>query len=486
MKNYKIILGLFSTLAILFAGCEKQLDVPPVSSITAASYWQGEDDAISYLYGIYAAYRSLTNTQLYSERRADLLANGPQAPLLSTEYTHTLTVSVDGQNWRGFYEVIHHCNLLLSKMDELDIGNDDICAEALTLRALTYFQLIKIFGDVPLNLEPTTSVPDEFLARSSVSAVMTQIKSDINTAIGLYSADGIGDRNFLSKSGALAAKADIYMWNGRFLGAGDADINEAISAINAIEAAGGVSLIANYADIFPVSNEKNGEIIWATYWDVDETGSNYGNDHGVRQDYLGGVDAIAIHYPYVPHAGNGAILQLTFSPYLEGLYNENAGDTRKDANLMHIISIVDSVWRCDMTVKYLGTWDGVNRVYDNDLIQYRWADMLLLRAEAYNSLSSGRNEAGALADLNLVRNRAGISDYAGATDQASLEDEILKERARELFMENKRWEDLCRAGKVTTLPEYAAHRGTDLSYIYWPISLNIMAQNDQLVQTPGY
>ncbi|MCK4748583.1 MAG: RagB/SusD family nutrient uptake outer membrane protein, partial [Bacteroidales bacterium] len=193
MKKYNIILGLFIAISVLFAGCEKHLDVLPVSSITAASYWQGEDDAISYLYGIYAEYRSLTNTQLYSERRADLLDNGPQAPLLSSEYTHTLTVDSDGQNWRGFYEVIHHCNLLITKMDELDIGNEDIRAEALTLRALTYFQLIKIFGDVPINLEPTATVPEEFLGRSSISAVMTQIKSDINSAIDFYSTDGIGD-----------------------------------------------------------------------------------------------------------------------------------------------------------------------------------------------------------------------------------------------------------------------------------------------------
>jgi len=474
MKNYKIILGLFTALAILFAGCEKHLDVPPVSSITAASYWQGEDDAISYLYGIYTKYRDMTNTSLYSEQRADMYVNGPQAPLMANEHNHTLNVDVNGRNWRSWYEAIHHCNLLLTKMDELDIYDDDIRAQALALRALTYFRLIKIFGDVPLNLHPTLSVPEEMLPRTAVATVLAQIKDDINTAVSLFTTDGIGDRNFLSKSGALAAQADIYMWSGRFLGGGDADINIAINAINAIEAAGGVSLLANYADIFPVSNEKNSEIIFATYFEVDETGSNYTSNLGVRQDYLGGISNIAIHYPYVPHSGNTGLNKVYFSPALINLYDENPGDVRKDANCMEIISVVDSVWRTNLIVKFTGTWDGVNRTYDNDLIQYRWADMLLLRAEAYNSLSSGRNEAGALADLNLVRNRAGIGDYAGATDQVSLEDEILKERARELCFENKRWEDLCRAGKVSDLPNYSAQHGTDLKYIYWPIDKDIM------------
>jgi len=487
MKNYKIILGLFTALAILFAGCEKHLDVPPVSSITAASYWQGEDDAESYLYGIYARYRNLTLFDFfYSEQRADLLVNGPQAPLMANDYNHTLNVDVNGLNWRDWYTIIHHSNLLLSKMDELDIGDDDIRAQALALRALTYFRLIKLFGDVPLNLEPTTTVPDEFLPRSPVATVLAQIKNDINTAVSLFTTDGIGNRNFLSKSGALAAQADIHMWSGRFLGGGDADINVAINAINAIEAAGGVSLLASYADVFPVSNENNDEIIFATYWEVDETGSNRHANFGVRQDYLGGVSNIAIHYPYVPHSGNTGLNKAYFSPTIESFYDENPGDLRKDVCIMEIRSVVDNVWRTNLIPKFTGTWDGVNRTYDNDMIQYRWAGMLLLRAEANNSLSSGRNEAAALADLKLVRNRAGIGDYAGATDQATLEDEILKERARELFLENKRWEDLIRAGKVSDLPNYNAQHGTDLKYIYWPIDKDIMAQNDQLVQTPGY
>ena len=476
---------MFIAVTMFLVSCEEHLDVPPVSSITSASYWQGENDAASYLTGIYAEYRGLTNTHLYSERRADLLENGPQAPLMANEFNHTLNVDVNGRNWRGFYEVIHHCNLLLSKMDELEIGDNDIRAQALSLRALTYFGLIKAFGDVPLNLEPTLSVPDEMLARTPVAQIVTQIKSDIDDAVDLFSTDAIGNRITISKPAALAAQADIYMWNGRVLGGGDSDINVAINAINAIEASGAATLLGNYADVFPVSNEKNAEILFSTYWEVDETGSNTMNDFGVRQDYLGGVDNIAIHYPDVPHSGNTGLNQAYFSAYLISLYDENLGDVRKAANTMEVRSVVDDVWRTNLIIKFIGTWDGVNRTYDNDLIQYRWADMLLLRAEANNSVGA-RNEGAALADLNLVRGRAGIGDYTGASDQASLEDEILKERARELFLENKRWEDLIRSGKVTEMPSYNAQRGDDMRYIYWPIDKDIMAQNDLLVQTPGY
>jgi hypothetical protein len=168
------------------------------------------------------------------------------------------------------------------------------------------------------------------------------------------------------------------------------------------------------------------------------------------------------------------------------MYDVNPADVRKDANTMEVRSVVDDVWRTNLIIKFIGTWDGVNRTYDNDLIQYRWADMLLLRAEANNALSSGRQEAAAIADLNLVRNRALTGDYAGATDQATLETEILNERARELFLENKRWEDLIRADRVSDLPKYVAQRGTDMRYIYWPIDLDIIAQNGLLDQTPGY
>lgn len=488
--KFKNIFSLIALFAVLCSSCESQLNVAPVSDITSAGYWSGEDDAQTYLIGIYSSYRSLSNTDLYSEARADLLNNGPQAPKLGQEYQHTMTADANGKDWKSWYTVIHHCNLLLYQIEVSELSVPDIEAQALTMRALTYFSLIKIFGEVPKVIEPTLEAPgNEGLARSSVSEILTLIKSDISSALSLYSSETVtSDRAFLTRPATLAAQADIYMWSGRFLGGGDADINTAIESINEIESSGGdIGLLDDYSSIFDATNEDNKEFIFTLYFDKDENGSSFYSSYGVRQDFLGGVDVIAVEYPDVPHSGNSGLNQVVFSEKIEAYYNENANDVRKDKNLIYITRASDGVQVTTMAAKFIGTWDGTDRDYDNDLIQYRWADMLLLRAEAYNSLSSGRDATKAVSDLNQVRVRAGIGEYSEGTDQATLEDEILKERARELCWENKRWEDLIRAGKVTSeVSNYSDNRGTDMKYIYWPISNDIMAQNSLLTQTPGY
>ena len=93
----------------------------------------------------------------------------------------------------------------------------------------------------------------------------------------------------------------------------------------------------------------------------------------------------------------------------------------------------------------------------------------------------------------MTRNRAGLANYDGSTDQATLEDEILDERARELLAENKRWWDLIRAHKVgQNVPRFLENRGDDSTdpniwnYYYWPITESVLILNDKLEQSPGY
>ncbi|MCD6200423.1 MAG: RagB/SusD family nutrient uptake outer membrane protein [Bacteroidales bacterium] len=483
MKKTSLLLIGMTALMFIWSSCEKQLDISPVSEITSASYWNTADDVRGYLTGIYASYRSLTNTAVYSENRAELIVNGQQAPNLGNEHFHTLTSQSSHTNWKSNYTVIHHCNLLLKYAPDIDfIDNnekDDILAQAYLMRALVYFRLIKIWKDVPLVLEPTEAPPSEYLPRTSVNDIMTQIKADIDQAIDLFSSDGINSRVRLSKPAAYATKADVYMWSGTVLGGGNSDIQTAVDAIDALDATGTCSLIPNYFDVF--NTKENDEIIFATHWDKDESGSNFYSGYSIRIDGvpLSGLDS-------VPHAGDNGLNRVTFSQDLLNYYHQNPGDIREDINCSYAVNYDatpydTTAWVCS---KFIGQWFEGNRYFDNDIPIYRYADMILLKAEALNVLGQ---TAAAVTELNKTRNRAGIGDYTGATDQASLATEILIERARELCYENKHWEDLVRANKVPQyVPNYFANRGTDLRYIYWPIHDDLIAVNPELVQTDGY
>jgi hypothetical protein len=135
--------------------------------------------------------------------------------------------------------------------------------------------------------------------------------------------------------------------------------------------------------------------------------------------------------------------------------------------------------------KYVGTKYTDDRVSDNDIIMYRLADLYLMKAEAYAGLG---NTADAITYLNKVRARAGTGDYTGATDKSTVEMEVLNERGRELFFENKRWYDLVRfhtAGTINVYT-YVPNLAGKTTPLFWPLNTTVLANNSKLTQTDGY
>ena len=108
-----------------------------------------------------------------------------------------------------------------------------------------------------------------------------------------------------------------------------------------------------------------------------------------------------------------------------------------------------------------------------------------MKAEAYAGLG---NTADAITYLNKVRNHAGTGDYTGPTDEASVELELLNERGRELFFENKRWYDLVRFHSAGTINvyTYVPNLAGKTTPLYWPLNTTVLANNSKLTQTQGY
>ncbi len=135
--------------------------------------------------------------------------------------------------------------------------------------------------------------------------------------------------------------------------------------------------------------------------------------------------------------------------------------------------------------KYPGTKYSDDRIPDNDIIIYRLADILLMRAEAYagiNDLPNAKN------DLDAVRERAGTGVYTGPMDKLSIEKEILNERGRELYFENKRWFDLVRFHKagVIDVYDYVPNLKGKTTPLFWPLNTTVFANNPNIIQTDGY
>ena len=237
----------------LLSSCDSILDVQPESTITAGSFWKSSNDATVYLNGIYSAVRKWCNTSYYGEDRGDSFKPGEIGPV-TVAWSQELLES-NAPSYRNAYNIIHHCNLLFYKAQGLKFSNgselNNILAECHFLRAYTYFQLLRSWGEVPIIQDPTLSDDVELKPRSSKEDVMSFILKDLEDAIGLFTQEGYIDKNKASKPATYALKADALMWKAKVLGGGKQDLEAAIKMIDNVEASG-VHLLSDYKSVMTI------------------------------------------------------------------------------------------------------------------------------------------------------------------------------------------------------------------------------------------
>ena len=449
MQKIIKILALPLVLLLVLSGCKKMLDVPPLSSITEQTYFTNEGDFDPYVTGIYSYMRSFANNVTYGTERGEELISALNSRF-TVAWSQTLSPSSGAIDYNNWYKAIGNCNLLFDKIQAFPFSSSPdtkkrILAETYCLRAYTYFHLTRIIGDAPLMLQAVVDENVPLLARSSAADVMKQINSDVDSAILLFkSVSGFSAKTYPSKyrfayGSAQALKAEAKLWSGKVLGGGDADFNDAVAAIGEVEASG-VSLNADFKNVTGIRAATNPEVVLAAYYQRDETGANYGLN---ALPYLTGVQG-ALNLDSLPYAatttnGLGAYQISTKS---RGLFSAYPNDKR--IPYTWVTERQASGPKISWITKLPGTKYTDDRVSDNDVIIYRLADVALMKAEAYAALN---NTADAITYLNKVRVRTGNGNYSGATDKATVEMEILNERGRELFFENKRWYDLVRFHK---------------------------------------
>ncbi|TCC98205.1 RagB/SusD family nutrient uptake outer membrane protein [Pedobacter psychroterrae] len=459
----KYLLPIFIIL-LTVSSCKKYLAVDPTDFTTPETFFESPKDLDQALTGIYSI---LNNTGTYSRNLVFDLAFGTDEAFYkrSTAQVDPIVYNADGSNstitatWSSLYEGINNANLLLENinrpvMDETERGR--IRGEALFLRAFLYFQLVHLWGDVPLILKPTKSGIYVKNARTPQTKVYDQILGDMIIAEGLVNAgigkDGSGrvtkaavwgilSRVCLKMAGAplndVAKFEDAKMWADKVIQSGVHSLNP------------------NYAQVF-INLTQDKYDIAECIWEVEIAGNGIGNPlqtGGWFAKKLSVRNQSGPLYGYAEVGATGILYRRYDDPhdvrrdrniatyYFPDIKSESLNDT-----LPHpatAIYIRDTgKWRIQEEIS--GSRNSNAGPTNFPLLRY--ADVLLMYAEAENEINGPT--AAAFTALNQVRARAKARDFtpSDASDKDSFRRIIQDERSRELCYEATRKFDLIRWG----------------------------------------
>jgi hypothetical protein len=480
-----------AVLAIFMVSCSDNLDLSPTSVISNASFWKTEDNAIGGNNAMYVYLRAQAakNLFLFGEARGETVGSGVQGlDGRDAYYYNQLNASNAGPNWQGMYTIVHHANLILKYVPNIPFSSEtsknNILAQAYAMRAYVYFCMVKTWGALPLVTEPTEDFSPAAIQkeRSSVEEVFSLIKKDIDLAKGLFAGNTFTTgRNMWSRPALNALKGDVYLWTARRLGGNQADFAVALEALNEAKTAD-VSLLDNYSSIFEYTNKGNNEILFAVNFKQNEVTDN---------DYAN------MYFPptYIPadmdsetSAALGVAAGLnTWAPAEAFRSQFTSDDQRKNGTFREIYSAATGTRKFfgSFNVKFRGFINAGARLFLDDYVVYRYADVLLMIAEAKNAIGEDPSP-----EMNQVRQRAYQASFVNHKFVSGTREEndeaILKERMLELGLEGKRWWDLLRFGKAFEKVASLKERTGQDYLLLFPIPESTLSLESKVKQNPGY
>lgn len=505
MKTMKKLsfLGVIISLFILY-GCDDLIDLKSPSELTYQGFWDTESGARAAHTGIYGTFRGRMSTfWMLGELRSDVWGGRTfESPFNIDLIESNITVSTAPFNgWAGLYSDIHRINDFIENVPNITFSNpadkNHLMGQAYGIRAFYYYTLLRTWGDVPISTVPFTESDPGSLSRerSPASEVMSLIKEDLERSLQSFGGDGSFWNNkkiYWSKTATLALKGDVYLWSGNIMGGGNQDFTTALSALNQISNLG-VQLEEDYARLFSVGNENNSEFIFAFQFQQNQATNFY-------SQMTGRTTEIHPQFDQYGESMAGFITdgQNRYGPSEKTLeILDDYEDNRKDATFIQLymdnnggegyLSYHEPSYFGAILRKFLGSVDGSVRVFDNDVPLYRYADVLLMIAEAKNHLGQDPSP-----EINMVRQRAYGDAYQAdkhayvTSSQAENTDAILEERYKEFVAEGKRWWDLRRAGDNYVFEHVEFLSSSESHKLLLPITLDMIGRNPLLQQTPGY
>lgn len=447
MKTIKYLT--FAILLLFVASsCNKWLYLEPEDGVLVDEYWQSQSDLEAGLMGCYASMlgnnskgaMSVSELMLmWGEIRADFLTsynNEVDDYLLIWQGDIKPTNSFC--NWASFYRTINYCNTVLDKgeailnLDQSFTPSEwnQYRSEALTIRALMYFYLTRVFDQVPLILESTSNDLQQITAaKATREAIWAQIEADLSEAeqniCFSYNTTKDVDKGRITRYTVWAIQADFYLWT--------EDYAKSESASDKIINSGAFWLVNGnmqwLTNLYVEGNSSEG--IFELQFDVDILNPYYGMFY-TNANYRANPDVMENFWPTDPY-----------------LANADSADIRSDKGTYRA-GMSYSIW------KYIGRdrtyLKSSSEAYSNFIV-YRYADVLLMKAEAIAAQLDNDDPVRGEEALNLIkkiRSRANASDLTNegeVTSKEALLTYILNERAREFAFEGKRWFDILRYSK---------------------------------------
>jgi hypothetical protein len=476
MKKYICLFLILTALGI--AGCKKDyLNRQPTDTQNTANFYKTPAQFTQAVNGAYAPLQGLYNGSFWAmgEMRSDNTSyeynpndrSGTNKEEID-EFRELNNNDLVGAFFSACYTGIGRCNVILGRLPAANLNNavaDTIAGQASFLRAFNYFNLVRMFGKVPLVLQEVASVSDAYkvATKAEVEAVYTQIIADAQAAITklpLKYSD-VGSKGKVTKGTAETMLAEVYMTQKKF--------DLAIPLLRSVITSGVYSLNANYADNFDIAKENGPESIFEIQYieGPNGLGSDF-IDTFVPWDVY---DDSVTGYEIANGAQNGWNI-----PTQDFIDAYEPDDKRRAASVDETFTSNEYGITMPFIKKYqsIGAVQGITA---NNFPVYRYADVYLMLAECLNEQGfAGGGDA--FRYLNLVRERAGLKDKtAGNSDpalnvatQEDFRTAIAHERQIELCFENHRWFDLLRTGKAVAVMTTHGAREKAIKKEYWTIN----------------
>ena len=451
--------------SLLLTSCSDFLDLTPISEASSANYYKNTSDINSALSACYGSLQGtyqygeyfISLMELRSDNVEDINPGGAAGMFYFIDnFTATSGNNVVRYAWKELYNQIYRCNNVLASIDVVTDAalKKQYEGEAMFLRALAYFNIVRLWGAAPLILKPVTAIEAKGYGRSSVAGVYRAIEEDLEAASGMltsaYDDDNLGRATSVAAK-ALLAKAYLtqQQWSA------------AATLLDNIvkDYSSKYGLQNTVADVFDVNQEMNKEILFA----VRYSKSVLGEGHGYN-DYFKDKSVID-------------------SKLLESYGNTD------DRKAMIEYKKVDA--NNNVIAKYYDTFDATTAKVGFDLPLLRWADVLLMCAEAHNEVAYENSESSkALSYLNLIRKRANAVEYkvTDLKDQSAFRKAVLEERRLEFPFELHRWFDLIRTDTAIEAMSKVGFTITKNDYLY-PIpktEVDLIDNPETFPQNPGY
>jgi hypothetical protein len=480
MKTFKIITYIAGIVisCVLFGSCSDSfLELSPISNANELNYYKTEKDFETAVVAAYATlhteYSPEGGASFCGEVMSDEATLGNimvmENPVSNTEYHAFRDYNLQSGNliaqkiWKEEYNSLMIVNTVLDKLNESSINGqvkNGYEAEMRFLRALYHFNLVRMFGDVPIAGKRIVASESYGILRAPAADVFSFIVEDLKFAANNLPVK-VSQPGRATKGAANGILGKVYLTMG--------NKTDAATALKQVIDSKEYALLENYTDLWDLKHENSAEALFEVQYVAGPT-----NPSSPYNEYFGPYENFSI-------SGQGRGMNQV-SDVLWNEYEE--GDLRRDASVFTGYTNPAGVW---IDAKFPKKWyDGAyvldhnNGYFENNFIVLRYADILLMYTEATGDPSY----------LNMVRDRARMSRY-GETGYPSdkyptLAAAVEHERMVELAMEFHRWFDLKRTGRATAVLSAAKGKSITEQMLLLPIPQIEKDINPALIQNPGY